>query len=161
MFTRQKNTNKNERIVIRISEPILCYDRRSVDQYVLVSNTHLGPKNRFWLLSDICGFVNIRRPLWREDGSVVYNCCWSSPAQSFSDSSPAELVTIFYCLKFETLPTWRARSPYLYRPGIGWPRYPPRKWVPFSLPPATRRATVEFCKRVPVAVSIYPYSFDR
>jgi hypothetical protein len=21
--------------------------------------------------------------LWREDGSVVYNCCWASPAQSF------------------------------------------------------------------------------
>jgi hypothetical protein len=26
-----------------------------------------------------------------------------------------------YCLKFETHPTWRARSPYLYPPGTGWP----------------------------------------
>jgi hypothetical protein len=32
--------------------------------------------------------------------SVVYNCCWSSLAQSFS--GPVGLVTIFYCLIFET-----------------------------------------------------------
>jgi hypothetical protein len=37
----------------------------------------------------------------------------------------------------------RAKSPYLYPPGIGWPSYYPRKWVLFSLPPTTRRATVE------------------
>jgi hypothetical protein len=42
------------------------------------------------------------RSLWRQDGSVVYNCCWSSPAQSFSDPSPVGLVNIFYCLRFET-----------------------------------------------------------
>jgi hypothetical protein len=40
--------------------------------------------------------------LWRDNGSVVYNCCWSSPAQSFSGPSPTELVTIFYCFRFET-----------------------------------------------------------
>jgi hypothetical protein len=50
-------------------------------------------------------------PLWREDGSVVYSCCWSSPAQSFSGPSPAGLVTTFCCLRFETPPAWRARSP--------------------------------------------------
>jgi hypothetical protein len=27
------------------------------------------------LLSDHCGFVDMGRPLWREDGSLVYNCC--------------------------------------------------------------------------------------
>jgi hypothetical protein len=37
----------------------------------------------FWALS-----------LWREDGSVVDNCCWSSPAQSFSGRSPVGLATI-------------------------------------------------------------------
>jgi hypothetical protein len=41
-------------------------------------------------------------PLWREDGSVVYNCCWPSPAQSFSGLSPVGLVAIFYWLIFET-----------------------------------------------------------
>jgi hypothetical protein len=30
------------------------------------------------------------------------------------DQSPAGLVTIFYSLRFETPPTWRARYPYLY-----------------------------------------------
>jgi hypothetical protein len=42
------------------------------------------------------------RSLWGEDGSVVYNCCWSSPAQSFSCPNPIGLVTVFYCLRFET-----------------------------------------------------------
>jgi hypothetical protein len=32
----------------------------------------------------------------------VCNCSWSSAAQSFSGPSPVELVTIFYCLAFET-----------------------------------------------------------
>jgi hypothetical protein len=78
------------------SKSELCYDRRSVGQSVLVSGTHLGPKTTFLLLSDICGFVDVGRPLWREDGSVVYNCCWSSPAQSFSSPSPAVRRTLFY-----------------------------------------------------------------
>jgi hypothetical protein len=30
-----------------------------------------------------------------------------SPAQSFSGPSPAGLMTSFYCLRFETRPTWR------------------------------------------------------
>jgi hypothetical protein len=47
--------------------------------------------------------------------------------------------TIFYSLRFETHPTWRARSPYLYPPGTGWPSYTPRHWVSFSSPPTTRR----------------------
>jgi hypothetical protein len=40
--------------------------------------------------------------LSREDGSAIYNCCWPSPAQSFSDLSPLGLATIFYCLRFAT-----------------------------------------------------------
>jgi hypothetical protein len=64
-----------------------------------------------------------------------------SPAQSFSGLTPAGLVTIFYCLRLETPPTWRARSPYLYPPGTGWSSYTPRHWVPFSSPPTTRRTT--------------------
>jgi hypothetical protein len=74
--------------------------------------------------------------------AVVYNCCWSSPAQAFSGQSPAGLMTTFYCLRFEIPPTWRTRSPYLYPSETGWPGYTPRHWVPFSSPP-TRRATVE------------------
>jgi hypothetical protein len=40
--------------------------------------------------------------LWREDGSVVYNCCWPSPAQSFSGPSPRGTHDHIYCLRFET-----------------------------------------------------------
>jgi hypothetical protein len=58
--------------------------------------------------------------------------------QSFSGQIPAGLMTTF-----ETPPTWRATSLYLYRPGIGWPEYTPRHWVPFPSPPTTSRATVE------------------
>jgi hypothetical protein len=37
-----------------------------------------------------------------------------------------DFITTFYCLRFETPPTWRARSPYLYHPGTGWPSYTPK-----------------------------------
>jgi hypothetical protein len=57
---------------------------------------------RFLLLSDSCGYADVGHPLRQEDGSVVYNCCWSSPAKSFSGSSPMGLETIFYCLRFKT-----------------------------------------------------------
>jgi hypothetical protein len=68
-----------------------------------------------------CGCVDVGRSLWQENGSAVYNCCWSSPAQSFFCPSPAGHVTRFYSLRFETLLTWRTRSPYLYPPGTGFP----------------------------------------
>jgi hypothetical protein len=103
----------------------------------------LGSKTRILLPLESWGFVDVGRRLSREDGSVVYNRCWLSPAQSFSGPSHPGLMTIFYCRIFETHPTWRARSPYLYPPGTGWPSYTPRHWVPFSSPPTSRRATVE------------------
>jgi hypothetical protein len=57
------------------------YDPQSVGQSLLVSSTHPGSKTRFLLLSGSCEFVDVGRPHWREDGSVVYNCCWPSPTQ--------------------------------------------------------------------------------
>jgi hypothetical protein len=45
---------------------------------------------------------SVGHPLWREDGSVFYMCCWLLPAQSFSGPSPLGLATVFYCLRFET-----------------------------------------------------------
>jgi hypothetical protein len=53
----------------------------------------------------------------------------------------------------ETPRTWRARSPYLYPPGTGWPGYIPRHWVPFSSPPTTHRATMEVFE--PLHRSVY------
>jgi hypothetical protein len=101
---------------------------QSKSQSYLVSSTHLGLTTRFLLLSDSCRFVDVGHSLWQENGSAIYNCCWSLPAQSFLGPSPAGLMTIFYCLIFETPPTWRSRSPYLYPPGTGLPSYtPPQK----------------------------------
>jgi hypothetical protein len=68
------------------------------------------------------------------------NCCWSSPAQSFLGPSATELVTIFFCLRFETPSTWRARSPYLYSPESGCPSHTSRHWVP----PPTRHYSINF-----------------
>jgi hypothetical protein len=97
----------------------------------LMSSTHLGLTTRFLLMSDGCGFVDVGRSFWREDGSIVYICCWSSPEQSFLGLSPSGLVTIFYCLRFETPPTWRARYPYLYPQEQSDPVIPPDTGFPF------------------------------
>jgi hypothetical protein len=65
-------------------------------------STHLGLTTRSWLLSDSCAFVDKGRSLWRESESVVCNCYWASPAQSFSGPSPSGLATIFCSLRFHT-----------------------------------------------------------
>jgi hypothetical protein len=101
----------------------------------------LGPKTV--RLSDSCGFVDVGRPLWREGGSVIYNCCWPLLSQSFSGPSPVGLVTIFYSLWVGTPRTWRTRSPHFYPPGTGWPSYAPRHWVPFLSLSVTCRSMVE------------------
>jgi hypothetical protein len=82
--------------------------------------------------------IIVRRPLWWRDWDVLYNCCWSSPAQSLSSPMPARLITIFYCLRFETFPTRWARFPNLYPSGRGWPSYTTRHWLPFSSPPTKK-----------------------
>jgi hypothetical protein len=95
--------------------------RPSIGRSVSVLNLHLGLTTRFLLLSDSCGFLDVGRSLWRVDGSVIYNCCCPSPAQSFSCPSPVVCATIFYCLRLETLPTRiaRNRAPQLYRQELG------------------------------------------
>jgi hypothetical protein len=39
-------------------------------------------------LCDSYGLVLVRRPLWQEDGSIFYICCWPLPLQSFFGLSP-------------------------------------------------------------------------
>jgi hypothetical protein len=89
--------------------------RQTVSRSVLLSSPHLGFKTKFLLLSDSCGLVVCKAPSLMR-GRVVCNCCWSSPARSFSGPSPAGLVTTLYCLRFETSPTCRARM-------VGGPLY--------------------------------------
>jgi hypothetical protein len=61
----------------------LSYGRQSVDQFILVSGSSLGPMTRFYyypFFSDNC-FVGlpVGRPIWREDRSVTYSAIagWS------------------------------------------------------------------------------------
>jgi hypothetical protein len=106
---------------------------------------HLGAKpletndQNFSLQLNTCGYS----PLSREDGSLVYNCCWSSPAQSFSSPNLAWLITTYHCLRFDTPPTWRVRSPYLYLTGAWWSSYTSGHWVLFPSPRTAHGATLE------------------
>jgi hypothetical protein len=52
-------------------------------------------------------------------------------ASAFSGLSPAGLMTIFYCIKFETPSTWKIRFLYLFPPGTGWTSYTPGTGYPF------------------------------
>jgi hypothetical protein len=92
---------------------------------------------------DSWGFAIMGLHVWREDGSVIYICWWALAVRSFLCLSSAGLMTIFYCHNFETPPTWRARSPYLYPLGTGWSSYTLGHWVPFLLPHTTHRAMME------------------
>jgi hypothetical protein len=127
------------------------------DQLVSLSwcQAAFGSKTRFLLLSDSCRFVDVGH--W-EDGAVIYNCCWPFPVQSFLGPSLMELTTIFYCLRFEAPPTWRARSLYLYPPRTGWPNYTPAIRIPSSLPPMTCRAKLTGLKvKVKVNLQLVVY----
>jgi hypothetical protein len=99
---------------------------------------HLGSKNVLFLLSDSYVFVDVGRPLWWEDGYVVYSCCLSSSAQSVSGPTTAGLPPI------PDSPSWRPRSRINIKEGDS---YTPGRWVPFSSPPTIRRAAVEVFKR--------------
>jgi hypothetical protein len=106
--------------------------------------SHLEPMTRF-LFSVWQLWVSWSgRPIWWEDRSVIYCTIASRPCQSshswvqvLQNSRP------YFTISYETPPTWRARSPYLYPPGTGWPSYTPGHWVPFSSSLMTHRATLE------------------
>jgi hypothetical protein len=87
-------------------------------------------------------------------GSAVYNCCWSSPAQSFSGLSPAALMTIFYCLGFET-PKLEGQVPVFTSLETGWHTTKPNRLMLF------REITVVSCenrmKQTLCAQKVEPY----
>jgi hypothetical protein len=82
----------------------LIYNQQSVGQSVLVSGTHLGPRDQFFFLLEIvlrqlrlCYFI--APSLTREwVCNLIYNCFWPLPEQSLLGQSPSELTAIFYCL---------------------------------------------------------------
>jgi hypothetical protein len=97
--------------------------RPSVSRTACLAVRHLDQRPSFPLLSLIsCRQLRVwwcGRAPWQEVGSSVSNCCWSLLAQSLSGLSPAGLMTIYYCLNFETSLTWTARFLYLYPSGTG------------------------------------------
>jgi hypothetical protein len=100
----------------------VIYDWQSVGQSVLVSGAHLGPVINFSFSLkfslDSCELVILSRPLWREDGSVIYSTVASGPCQSSQSwVEVPQNSRPYFTVTFETPPTWRAWSPYLYPPG--------------------------------------------
>jgi hypothetical protein len=59
---------------------------------------HLGLMSRYLLLFDSYSLVCVGRPLWQEEGSVLYMLL----GLTLSGPNPLGLVAIFYCLSFET-----------------------------------------------------------
>jgi hypothetical protein len=101
-----------------------------------------SPWPDFSFLSDDCEFLDVWRPLWREDGPVIYsyNCFWALPEQSLSGPSPPELKIIFYCLIWDST-NLEDQVPVLVPPGTGWQSYTLRALGSLSSPLTTRRAT--------------------
>jgi hypothetical protein len=79
-------TQSKVKVMLCVRHPSGAHDQTSIT---------VGQLRVYW-----CGAPSLTR---------VWFCCWSSAAQLFSNLRP----TIHYCLKFETPPTWRAKSPYL------------------------------------------------
>jgi hypothetical protein len=116
-------------MTVRKSKFKLIYDRRSAGQSVLMSGTHLGPTTNFSFslkfFLDSCGVVIFLAPSLtrRRVCNLLYNSFWALPEQSLLGRSPQNSRP-YFTVSSETPSTWRARSPYLYPPGTGWPRYP-------------------------------------
>jgi hypothetical protein len=87
------------------SQSHIATDGRSVSQSVSqsVSKSHLGLMTRYLLLFDSCGLIFSAAPsLTRGRVCILYMLLALASLESFSGPSPLGLVTIFYCLRFET-----------------------------------------------------------
>jgi hypothetical protein len=80
----------------------------------------LGKMTKFYTsLSNNCFFFSSCRAPSLTRGRSNLQC---SHAQVIVAQDPYPYINV----SSETAPTWRARSPYLYPPGTGWPSYTPR-----------------------------------
>jgi hypothetical protein len=98
-------------IIASKSKSEFCYDRRSVGQSVLVSGPHLGPVT-----------VSRLQVYWRGALSLTRGrVCRLQLLLGFASavihgSESRGLITIFYCLRFETLPNLEGQAPVFISP---------------------------------------------
>jgi hypothetical protein len=80
---------------------------------------------RFLLLSDTCRYVDMGRPLWREDGPVIYNSCCLYERSHSQVRVPRSSWPHFTLSDLRLPQTWKTRSLYLYPQEQGGPVIPP------------------------------------
>lgn len=121
-------TNWTELNICPESKPKLCYDRRPVGKTVLVSDHHLRPANNFSFSSMAIifrqfGYCYYEPPPLTRGGVCNLQLLLRLARAVVLVLSLAGPMTIFYCLKCEIPPTWRARFPYFFSLGIRWLSY--------------------------------------
>jgi hypothetical protein len=86
----------------------------------------VGLATRYYFLSECCclkfAVLYILGALSDERTSLQFQC-------NYSIVRVAQNPKPYFTISSETPPTWRARFPYLYPPGTGWPSYAPGQWV--------------------------------
>jgi hypothetical protein len=108
------------------SKSELSYYRQSVGQSVLGSILTWDPRPDFYYCQTLAVLLMWGTPQTR--GRVCPFVSGRRQHKSLWGPRPAGLMVILYSLKFETSPTRRARSLYLYSQRTGWPSYTPRHW---------------------------------
>jgi hypothetical protein len=102
----------------------------------------LGPMTRILLLSNICN-LHVQGPSltrgWVCNLFIQLVVTLQSKSRRTDDHILPSHLRQYVTVSYKTPPTWRARSPYLYPLGIGWPTYTPGYWVPFLSPLTTRK----------------------
>jgi hypothetical protein len=135
----------------------LIYDRQSFGQSCVRHAS--GTRDQFLFLLEIsfrqlrlCCFV---APSLTRGRVCKFTCTIASGPCKISHSwfEVPQNSRPYFAVSSETPPTWRARFPYLYPPGTGWPSYTPGHWVPFLSSLTTRRDYGIFVK--PIAYSTH------
>jgi hypothetical protein len=109
---------------------------RSVGQSVVVSSP-IRANDKALLLSDICGLV-----VGSCDNGTVLSFTSAAGLRQIGHAQirvvqDSRVTTLFYCLRFDTLPNWRAWSFCVHKPGT---ELPAKNGAPFSSTPAILKA---------------------
>jgi hypothetical protein len=134
---------------------ILCWNEVEVNLRLTVNrpvcpdvSSSSGTRDQFFFLLEI-PFSQLRlcyvvAPSLTRGRVVIYCTIASGHCQSsHSWVEVPQNSRPYFTVSSKTPPTWRARFPYLYPPGTGWPSYTPGSWVLSLSPPMPHRASVE------------------